>query len=149
MVAIILLGAHVFSTIFVLTQTTQSIFAWVRAQPVPPWVIIGILILSYLGLGCLLDQTAILVRTVPIVAPPVASLGFDLIWFGVIKIVTAELAIVPPPLGLNCFIVSKSSRTPVKAVFRGMMPHVFAHMVALAILVLFPPWTLWLPSQMR
>ncbi len=149
MVAVILLGAHVFSTFFVLTQTTQSIIAWVGALPVEPWVIMGVLILGYLVLGCFLDQTAILVLTVPIVAPLVSSLGFDLIWFGVIKIVTAELGMVTPPLGLNCFVVSKYSRTPVEDVFRGTMPHVFAHLVALAILVLFPALTLWLPSQMR
>ena len=149
MIAIILLGAHVFSTFFVLTQTTQSIIAWVGQLPVPAWVIIGILILGYLGLGCFLDQMAILVLTVPIVAPLVASLGFDLIWFGVIKIVTAELGMVTPPLGLNCFVVSRYSKTRVEDVFRGTMPHVFAHLVALAILVLFPALTLWLPSQMR
>jgi C4-dicarboxylate transporter DctM subunit len=149
MVAIILLGAHVFSTFFALTQTTQSIIAWVGALPVPGWVIIGILILGYLGLGCFLDQTAILVLTVPIVAPLVSSLGFDLIWFGVIKIVTAELGMVTPPLGLNCFVVSRYAKMPVEVVFRGTAPHVVAHLVALLILVLFPALAMWLPNQMR
>jgi len=103
----------------------------------------------YLVLGCFLDQIAILVLTVPIVAPLVSSLGFDLIWFGVIKIVTAELGMVTPPLGLNCFVVSKYSRTPVQDVFRGTLPHVAAHLVVLAVLLLFPALSLWLPSQMR
>lgn len=149
MVAIILLGAHVFTVFFALTQTTQSLIGWVGALPVEPWVIIVALTLMYLVLGCFLDQIAILVLTVPIVAPLVSSLGFDLIWFGVIKIVTAELGMVTPPLGLNCFVVSKYSRTPVQDVFRGTLPHVAAHLVVLAVLLLFPALSLWLPSQMR
>jgi tripartite ATP-independent transporter DctM subunit len=149
MLAVIILGAYMFSTFFALTQTTQALIAWVGALPVEPWVIIGIIVIGYLILGCFLDQTAILVLTTPIIAPLVSSLGFDLIWFGVIKIVTAELGMVLPPFGLNCFVVSKYSKIPVEDVFRGTAPHVAAHFVALAILLLFPALSLWLPHQMR
>ncbi len=148
MVAIILLGAHVFSTFFALTQTTQGVLAWVGGLPVSPWVIILVLVGMYLVLGFFMDQMAILVLTVPVVAPLVSSLGFDLIWFGVIKIVTAELGMVTPPIGLNCFVVSKYSKTPVSEVFAGTMPHVATHIVAIAILLLFPSLTLWLPHHM-
>ena len=54
-----------------------------------------------------MDQIAILVLTVPIVLPLIKSLGFDPIWFGVIKIVTAEVGMITPPIGLNCFIVAR------------------------------------------
>jgi tripartite ATP-independent transporter DctM subunit len=149
MLAIIILGAYMFSTFFALTQTTQSLIAWVGALPVPSWVIICILILGYLILGCFMDQTSILVLTTPVIAPLVASMGYSLIWFGVIKIVTAELGMVLPPFGLNCFVVSKYSKMPVEEVFKGIMPHVLAHFVALAILLLFPVLSLWLPNHMR
>lgn len=149
MVAIIMLGAHIFSTFFALTQTTQSLIAWIGGLPVEPWVIILALVVMYLILGTFMDQVAILVLTIPVVAPLVSSLGFDLIWFGVIMIVTAELGMVTPPLGLNCFVVAKYSRTNVKDVFHGTLPHVITHLVAIAALLLFPALTLWLPNQMR
>jgi len=95
-----------------------------------------------------MDQVAILVLTVPIVLPLVKSLGFDPIWFGVVKIVTAEVGMITPPIGLNCFIVARYSGRPVTEVFRGTMPHFVAHLAAIAIMVAFPQIVLWLPSHM-
>ena len=148
MIALILLGAHLFSTFFALTQAAQGLIGWVGSLDVAPWVIILVLVGIYLVLGCFMDQMAILVLTVPIVAPLVSALGFDLVWFGVIMIVVAELGMVTPPVGLNCFVVAKYSKTPVWHVFHGTYPHVVAHLIAIAILLLFPQLTLWLPNQM-
>jgi tripartite ATP-independent transporter DctM subunit len=148
MIAMILLGAQIFSTFFVLTQTTQVIIEWVGGLPVDPFVIILFLVLIYIILGCFMDQMAILVLTVPVVAPLLMSMHIDLIWFGVVVIVTAELGLVTPPFGLNCFVVSKYSNTPLKEVFIGIWPHVVAHIVAIGILLLFPALSLWLPNHM-
>lgn len=148
MLAMIILGAHVFTTFFALTQTTQVIVDWVGALPVNRWVIMVALVVVILLLGFFLDQMAILVLTVPILAPLLTSLGFDLVWFGVVMIVTAEIGLVHPPLGLNCFVVSKYSKIPSGEVFWGALPHCIAHLIAIAIMVAFPVLTLWLPSQM-
>lgn len=149
MLAIIILGAHIFTTFFALTQTTQMIISWVGDLQVNRWVILAVLILIILILGCFMDQMAILVLTVPVVAPLLSSMGFDLVWFGVILIVTAEVGLVTPPLGLNCFVVSKYAKVPVGTVFRGIMPHVGAHLIAIVILVAFPALALWLPSHVQ
>jgi len=148
MIGMIILGAHVFSTFFALTQTTQNIVSWVGALPMPPWAIIVFLVFIYILLGTFLDQMAILVLTVPIVVPTIISLGYDPIWWGVIVIVTAELGMVTPPLGLNAFVVARYSGTPIGEVFRGIIPHFFAHIIAIAILIVFPALSLWLPNQM-
>ena len=148
MVAFIIVGAKLFSTFFALTQSTQALIGWIGGLDMAPWVIILALVAMYLALGCFMDQMAILVLTVPIVAPLVHSLGYDLVWFGVIMIVVAELGMVTPPVGLNCFVVSKYSNTPVSEVFRGTLPYVVTQGIAIAILLLFPQLTLWLPNQM-
>ena len=148
MLAIIMFGAHVFSVFFALTQTTQSLVGWVGDLPLDPWMILVILVCIYIALGCFLDQMAILVLTVPIVAPLAASLGFDLVWLGVIIIICAEIGMVTPPFGLNCFVVAKYSGTPLWDVFMGAFPHVITHIIAIAILLLVPALTLWLPDQM-
>ncbi len=149
MLGLIILGAHVFTTFFALTQTTQSLVSWVGGLNVAPWVIVGIIVVIILIMGFFMDQMAILVLTVPIVAPLLSSLGFDLIWFGVIKIVTAEIGLVTPPLGLNCFVVAKYSKIKVGDVFWGVLPHVISHMIAILILLLFPQISLWLPNHMQ
>lgn len=148
MLGTIILGAHVFSTFFALTQTTQGLVSWVGGLPLNPWMIVLILVGIYIVLGCFLDQMAILVLTVPVVAPLLHSMGFDLVWFGVIVIVTAELGMVTPPFGLNAFVVSKYSQTPLKEVFIGVWPHIIAHIIAIGILLLFPALSLWLPNNM-
>lgn len=92
---------------------------------------------------------ATLVLSVPVVAPLLKSLGFDLVWFGVIKIVTAEIGMITPPIGLNCYVVARYANRPVGEVFRGTLPHFVAHLIAIALLVAFPGIALWLPSMMR
>jgi len=148
MIGIILLGAHIFSTFFALTQTTQNLVEWVGGLEVNRWAIMMTLVVVYLILGCFLDQMAILVLTIPIVAPMVEQLGFDLIWFGIVVIVIAELGLVTPPMGLNAFVVSKYSGIAVTEVFHGIVPHILAHFVVIALLLLFPAIVLWLPAQM-
>ena len=148
MIVMILLGASIFGYFFALTQVSQELVAWVGGLDVSRWVILIILLLSYIVLGSFMDQLAILVLTVPIVVPLMNALGFDLVWFGVIKIVTAELGMVTPPIGLNCHIVARYSGRPVMEVFRGTLPHVYAHLAAMALLVSFPGIILWLPAQM-
>jgi tripartite ATP-independent transporter DctM subunit len=148
MISMILLGAHIFGYYLTLDQVPQNLVSWVGKLDVSRWVVIGLLLCGYIVLGSFMDQIAILVLTVPIVVPLIKSLGFDPIWFGVIKIVTAEIGMVTPPVGLNCYIVARYAERPVTEVFHGIWPHFVAHLVALGILVAFPAISLWLPSRM-
>lgn len=149
MVMVILLGASVFGYFFAITQVTQDLIAFVGSLDVSRWVILVLILCGYIVLGSFMDQIAILVLTVPVVVPLMASLGFDLVWFGVIKIVTAEIGMITPPIGLNCYVVARYANRPVGEVFRGTLPHFVAHLIAIAILVAFPGIALWLPSMMR
>ena len=147
-IVMILVGASIFGYFFTLTHVTQDLVAWVGSLPTSRWVIIALILCGYIVLGSFMDQIAILVLTVPIVIPLIKTLGFDPIWFGVIKIVTAEVGMITPPVGLNCFIVARYANRPVSEVFQGTFPHFIAHLIAIAVLVAFPSIILWLPSHM-
>ena len=149
MIAMILFGASIFGYFFTLTQVTQNLVAWVGSLPVPPWLILTIILFGYIVLGSFMDQIAILVLTVPIVLPLIKALGYDPLWFGVIKIVTAEVGMITPPVGLNCFIVARYANRPVGEVFHGTLPHFIAHIAVIALLVAFPGIIMWLPSFMN
>jgi len=149
MILMIIMGAHVFGYFFTLTQTTQGLVAWVQGLAVSAYLVMALIVLLYLVLGCLLDQVAILILTVPIVLPVVVGLGFDPIWFGVLVIVVAEVGMVTPPVGLNVFVVARYARRPIGEIFSGVWPHVFAHAVVIALLIAFPQIILWLPSTMK
>jgi TRAP-type C4-dicarboxylate transport system permease large subunit len=96
-----------------------------------------------------MDLVAMLILTVPVIQPLMVQLGYDPIWFAVITIVMGEVGMVTPPLGMNVFVISKYTGMPVAEVFSGSVPHVIAHMIAVAILVLFPQIVLWLPYSMN
>ena len=148
MIILIVICAQIFGYYFTLTGFTQELVAYVGQLDVSRWVIFAIIILLYLVLGCIMVQIAILFLTVPVVLPLIISLGFDPIWFGIIVIVTAEVGLVTPPVGLNVFVVSAYSKIPVKDVFIGVTPHVIAHLFVILLLCIFPSLVLWLPSTL-
>ena len=88
--------------------------------------------LMYLVLGCLMDAMAMIILTVPIIFPVIKQLGFDPIWFGVIIVMTVELGLIHPPVGMNVFVI-KSVVKDVKfpTIFYGVMPFI-AHRHAAA-----------------
>ncbi len=149
MIVMIIVCAKIFGYFFSLTQATQQIVGWVAGLHTSRWVIIALVLFGYIVLGCLMDQIAILILTVPVVLPLVKSLGFDPVWFGVIIVVTAEVGLVTPPVGLNVFVVSRYTGRPLSEVFAGVWPHVVAHLALLALLVAFPQIIQWLPSTMK
>jgi len=115
---------------------------------VAPIVVMIVLLIIYLILGAFMDQVAILILTVPVVLPLVLSLGFDPVWFGVIVVITAEVGMVTPPMGMNVFVVARYTGRPLSELFRGTFPHVIAHIFAIALMTAFPILILWLPSTM-
>ena len=148
MIAAIILGAHMFGYFFTISQAPQTIMKAIGALEVSPWVIITLVIAVYLVLGCFLDQVTIIILTVPVVLPVIVAMGYSPIWFGVIVVVTAEVGMVTPPVGLNVFVVSRYTRQPAGEIFAGVMPHVVAHIILIALLVAFPEIIMFLPSRM-
>ncbi len=148
MIIMIVVCAKVFGYFVTLTQVTQVIVQWVGSLDISRWWVMVFILFGYLVLGCLMDQIAILILTVPIVLPLIKALGFDPVWFGVIVIVVAEVGLVTPPVGLNVFVVSRYAKRPLQEIFAGVWPHVFSHLLLLVVLVAFPSIILWLPAQM-
>src|SRR5436853_7594584 len=102
--------------------------------------------LMYLLLGCLMDALAMIILTVPIVFPVITALGFDPIWFGVIIVMTVELGLIHPPVGMNVFVI-KSVVQDVKfsTIFLGVLPFIATDLLRLAILIAAPGLATWLP----
>jgi tripartite ATP-independent transporter DctM subunit len=148
MIIMIVVCAKIFGYFLTLTQSTQAIVQWVSSLGTSRWVVLAFILFGYLILGCLMDQIAILILTVPIVLPLIKALGFDPVWFGVIVIVVAEVGLVTPPVGLNVFVVSRYAKRPLQEIFAGVWPHVFSHLLLLVVLVAFPSIILWLPARM-
>lgn len=120
--------------------------ALTELQLSPMQLMIGLVIL-YLILGCFMDPMAMMVTTIPIVSPLVASLGFDLVWFGILIVLLSETGMITPPFGINLFVVQAVRRTgPLADVIVGAAPFVVALLILTAALLIWPALALWLPS---
>jgi C4-dicarboxylate transporter DctM subunit len=103
----------------------------------------------YIVLGCLMDALAMIILTIPIIFPVITQLGFDPIWFGVIIVMTVELGLIHPPVGMNVFVIkSVIPEVSFSTIFAGVLPFIVTDIVRLVILIAFPILALWLPSHM-
>jgi TRAP-type C4-dicarboxylate transport system permease large subunit len=110
------------------------------------WAIIA----TYIVLGALMDELAMILLTVPIFYPVITGLGYDPIWFGVVIVVVVQIGLIAPPIGLNVFVIGGMARdVPMSAIYRGIMPFLAAMVLLLVILTLWPGLALLLPAQMR
>jgi len=148
MIFVLIIGAMIFGYYMTMTQLAQDTVKLIAASSLDRWAIMGGLVVLYIFLGCILDQIAILLLTLPITFPLVVSLGFDPIWFGVIITALAEIGLITPPVGLNCFIVSHVSKIPLEDVFKGASILLISEMIVMAMLIYWPEISLWLPSMM-
>ena len=145
----VLIGAILFGYFLTVTQTPQNVTEFVTGLGLGRYGVLMLIMGMYLVLGCLMDAMAMIILTVPIIFPVVTALGFDPVWFGVIIVMTVELGLIHPPVGMNVFVI----KTVVKdvsfsTIFKGVLPFVATDLVRLAILILFPVIALWLPSRM-
>ena len=103
----------------------------------------------YLVLGCLMDAMAMIILTVPIIFPVIAHLGFDPIWFGVIIVMTVELGLIHPPVGMNVFVIKSVVKdVSFTTIFKGVIPFVATDIARLIIPIAFPLLATWLPQRM-
>jgi len=142
----------------------QSFATWLAALDQSPMVTLILILLCYAVLGMFMDAIGMLLLTLPIVFPAIIALngGPDVtaansafgvsgtgcaIWFGIIVVKMAELCLITPPIGLNCFVVAGVHKDiSVQDVFRGASPFFVADAVTIAILIAFPTIVLWLPG---
>ncbi len=146
----VLIGAILFGYFLAVTQSPQKITAWLVALDLGPYGTLALILLFFVILGCILDAMAMIILLVPIVFPIVLQLGFDPIWFGVIIVMTVELGLITPPVGMNVFVINSIARKiSLPTIFRGVLPFVAADLVRLVILVALPGIVLWLPRTMQ
>src|SRR6187431_636575 len=145
----VLIGALLFGYFLTVTQTPQKVTELLTGLGIGKHGVLALIMLMYLVLGCLMDALAMIILTVPIVFPVIKELGFDPIWFGVIIVMTVELGLIHPPVGMNIFVIkSVIEDVRISTIFYGVMPFILTDILRLVILIVFPIIALWLPSRM-
>ena len=113
-----------------------------------PWVVLLMMMASFIIMGIFLDDTAMLVIVAPLYIPLVKVLGFDLIWFGVLYTITCQIAYITPPFGYNLFLMRALAPPEITLadIYRSIWPFVLIMIVTILLVMLFPQLALWLPS---
>ncbi|MCA0942163.1 TRAP transporter large permease [Salipiger pacificus] len=148
-VMLILIAAHLINPFIALSHLPAEVSRMLVSFDLGAYGTLVLILAIYLVLGCFLEGLAMLVLTLPIFMPVVLSLGIDPIWFGVLVVLTLEMGLISPPVGINVFIVkSVAKNVPLVEIFWGVIPFWLAMLVTLGLLVAIPQLSLWLPGMM-
>jgi C4-dicarboxylate transporter, DctM subunit len=145
----ILIGALLFGYFLTVTQVPQKATEFLVGLGLGRYGVLALIMVMYLVLGCLMDALAMIILTVPIIFPVIKELGFDPIWFGVIIVMTVELGLIHPPVGMNIFVIkSVIEDMKISTIFYGVLPFIVTDLIRLVILIAFPILATWLPARM-
>ncbi|MHA1529880.1 MAG: TRAP transporter large permease, partial [Alphaproteobacteria bacterium] len=160
-------GVYIFVTFLNYSGVPQAFSEWIVHLDADPYLILFAILLGYTILGMFMDAIGMLLVTLPIFYPAVMALnggeyataetspfgmtqGEASVWFGIIVVKMAEVCLITPPIGLNCFVVNGvQPQIPLADVFRGVALFFVADVLTIAGLVMFPEIVTWLPAMMR
>ena len=163
MIYLILFGAEVLKGFFTRTNLPQALSEWAATSGLDPMLLLIIMLVIFIILGCFMESLAMILVVVPFFWPTLIALNGgeyataetaafgmgpeDLkIWFGILALIVVELGLITPPVGLNVFIISSLTKdTPMSTVFRGVVPFLGAEIVRVALLLMIPALTLFVP----
>jgi tripartite ATP-independent transporter DctM subunit len=149
MIFSIIVGVLIFVRFLALSGLPAAFSKAVVAMPVPPLLILIGMLGIFVFLGMFLDLIGMMLLALPIIFPAVVALGFDPIWFGVIVVKMGEICLITPPVGLNVYVVnSVAPDIPSQEIFMGIIPFLLMDFLTLAVLIIFPQISLFLPSLM-
>ncbi|HQO82075.1 MAG TPA: TRAP transporter large permease subunit, partial [Deltaproteobacteria bacterium] len=147
MVMWIVLGAYCFSTIYVALGATEFVSSLMNDLPFGYWGVFIIIQAIFFGLGMLLDPSAIVMITAPILTPIVATMGYDPVWFGIVFIMNMQCAYISPPFGYNLFYLKSIAPAGIgiKEIYVAVIPFILLQLFGVVIVSIFPQIALWLP----
>ena len=155
LVFFILIGAMIFARFLVLTGLPGEFVEIVNDANIPTLLIMILFLVMYVFLGMFQDSISMMSITLPIVHPIIVGLGIDPVYFAMLVIMSIEIGLITPPVGLNVYTVrSVAVQMPegkdltLENIFRGILPFFFLSIVALIILIAVPPISTFLPNQM-
>lgn len=150
MLFVVLFGSLIFANFVTVSGATGAFSAWINSLAMSQFQLIMLMLLIYVALGFILEGTAVMLLTVPILLPVVVAAGIDPIWFGIFVIIVSGAGLIHPPLGLLLFVV-KSMLPDVRMneIAWGVVPYLGTELVLVSILIAFPSIVMVLPQMMR
>lgn len=148
-IMLIILAAVFLNFVLGFMGVTQALLGAIEDLGWSPMQTMLAIIVFYLLLGMFMETLSMMLTTIPVVFPIVIHMGFDPIWFGIMITVLMEAALITPPIGINLYVVHgiRSRGGDFNDMSIGAMPFVFAMLLLIGMLLIFPGIAIWLPNQ--
>ncbi|NMB17713.1 MAG: TRAP transporter large permease subunit [Firmicutes bacterium] len=150
MIMWIILGASMFTSVFLGLGGNTIITNLVTGLALSRWFVLGVILIILLIMGMFIDSYGVLLIGIPIFTPIVYALGFEPVWFGIIYAVTIQASYLSPPIAYAAFYVKGVAKEdiPIDLIYSAGLPFLMLQVLALIILSLFPGIITWLPNKM-
>lgn len=148
MIALILIGAYMFSTFLTLTRIPFTFVEYIDGLAMPRLLILAFIFLVYIFLSLFMEPLTLMVLSLGLVLPLIASLGFDPLWFGTVLMLLIGIGMMVQLVPMNWRLADSSTTIfPFKAVITAIAPFAIIMMFLICLLVIFPQLALWLPNS--
>ncbi len=150
MVFLVMGAATIFADFIVLTGMTTEFSNFIGRMNLSQLSLVILFSFVYLILGCFLDSISMLCITIPLFNPIIKAAGVDPIWYATIVIVSVEIGLITPPVGLNLYGAKGVAEPDVtlEDIIRGIIPFLIAELISLVIFYAFPILSTFLPSYL-
>ena len=142
-------AANVFGWMLTNLQIPHRIGEFVVSITTSPFMFLMALNIVLLIAGTMVNASAAVVILTPIFLPVAKTLGIDPLFFGVLMVVNLAIGCITPPVGLDLFVASAISKVPIEKVMKASLPYLYALLVTLFILTMFPWFITVLPNALR
>jgi C4-dicarboxylate transporter, DctM subunit len=156
MIFLILLGADIFNAFLAFTRLPADAAQWISQSGFAPLSVVVAILILYFVLGCLMDSLSMILLTIPVFFPTIMALDFGMspdmvaVWFGILVLMTVEVGMITPPVGLNVYVINGMAKSvPMAETFKGVVPFLTSDILRIAVLTAVPAITLWLPTVLR
>jgi tripartite ATP-independent transporter DctM subunit len=150
MIGLIMQGAMLIAWCFHMLQVPNHLTEAIAAAGLNRYVVLALIVLLLYVLGCFIDGMSILLILTPVLAPVMTSLGFDLVWFGIILVIAIEVSLITPPVGMNLFILKGiAPDANMNDIIMGALPYVVILTLGIVVLTVWPDLAVWLPNALK
>ncbi|ADZ71670.1 TRAP transporter large permease [Polymorphum gilvum] len=150
MILWITIGARAFVAIFTGTGGADFLLSFIQTLDANRWAILVVMLAILFFLGMFLDEMGIILLCVPVFLPVIDFLGFDRLWFGILFLVSAQMAYISPPFGYTLFYMKGvlPAGIGMGTVYKAIVPFLLLQALGILLCALFPGLVLWLPKSM-
>lgn len=140
-ILMLIVAATMYSRMLAISGLPSELGEWISHAEIGFYGLLAVYVALLIVLGTIMDTTSIILIMVPLFLPIMAPYNIDLVWFGIVTIVGAEIGLLTPPLGISCYVIKSTlddDRISLYDIFAGAFPFAVIMLLVLILLIAFP-----------